>query len=56
MGKTFWIKKRKEDEILEQHHCNLGYAIQQVTEEIVMRMAKRLNELRNQITLLWLVA
>jgi carbamoyltransferase len=38
--KLFGFKKRKEDEILEQHHCNLGYAIQQVTEEIVMRMAK----------------
>ncbi len=38
--KLFGFKRRKEDEKLEQHHCNLGYAIQQVTEEIVIRMAK----------------
>src|SRR5690606_41616014 len=30
----------KPDSKLEQKHCNLAYAIQKVTEEIVIKMAK----------------
>ena len=37
--KLFGFKKKGEEDELEQHHCNLGYAIQQVTEEIVYKMA-----------------
>lgn len=35
----FGFKKRNEEDELQQHHCNLGYAIQAVTEEIVYKMA-----------------
>ncbi len=37
--KLFGFKKKTEEEELLQCHCNLGYAIQQVTEEIVYKMA-----------------
>lgn len=37
--KLFGFKKKEEDDELQQMHCNLGYAIQQVTEEIVYKMA-----------------
>jgi len=43
--KLFGFKKRNEGDALEQHHCNLGYAIQQVTEEIVLLMAKEAQRL-----------
>ncbi len=36
----FGFPRREEDDELQQHHCNLGYAIQLVTEEIVLKMAK----------------
>jgi len=35
----FGIKKRNAEGELEQQHCNLAYAIQEVTEEIVLKMA-----------------
>jgi carbamoyltransferase len=35
----FGIRKRQPEDNIEQHHCNLAYAIQQVTEEIVIKMA-----------------
>lgn len=35
----FGFKRRLAESDLEQHHCNLGYAIQKVTEEIVEKMA-----------------
>lgn len=38
-AKLFGFKRRNEEDELEQHHCDLGYAIQQVTEEIVQKMA-----------------
>lgn len=38
-AQLFGFKKRNEEDELLQEHCNLGYAIQQVTEEIVMKMA-----------------
>ncbi len=44
--KLFGIKTRKaESELLEQHHCNLALAIQLVTEEIVIKMAKEAKRL-----------
>src|ERR1019366_2547569 len=36
--------KAEEDE-LQQHHCDLGYAIQVVTEEIVIKMAAEAKKL-----------
>ncbi len=38
--KLFGFARREEEQELQQHHCNLGYAIQLVTEEIVLKMAK----------------
>lgn len=37
--KLFGFKRKTEDEPLLQYHCNLGLAIQQVTEEIVLKLA-----------------
>lgn len=36
----FGFPKRKPTEELQEHHCNLAYAIQQVTEKVVLLMAK----------------
>lgn len=36
----FGLKRREAEADLEQHHCNLGLAIQIVTEEIVLKMAE----------------
>jgi carbamoyltransferase len=35
----FGFPRRKEEEALQLYHCNLGLAIQQVTEHIVMKLA-----------------
>ena len=43
--KLFGFKKKEEEEELQQHHCDLGYAIQQVTEEIVFKMASEAKRL-----------
>lgn len=37
--KLFGIKKRLAESELEQVHCNLGLAIQQITEEAVLKLA-----------------
>src|SRR5690606_7418731 len=37
--KLFGFERREAEEELQQHHCNLALAIQQVTEEIVLKMA-----------------
>ncbi len=37
--KLFGFKRRDAEEELQQHHCNMALAIQQVTEEIVLKMA-----------------
>lgn len=37
--KLFGFKRRNENEDIAQHHCNLGYAIQKFTEEVVQKMA-----------------
>ena len=45
--KLFGFKARKPEDELLIHHCNLGLAIQQVTEEVVLKMAmetKRLTQ------------
>ncbi|GAB2768107.1 carbamoyltransferase [Rhabdobacter roseus] len=41
----FGFKKRNPEDTLEQEHCNLGLAIQRVTEEAVVRMAKEAKRL-----------
>jgi carbamoyltransferase len=43
--KLFGFPKRKPEEELMQHHCNLGLAIQAVTEEILVLMAKEAKRL-----------
>jgi carbamoyltransferase len=43
--KLFGFKKRTEAEEMKQHHCNLGYAIQKLTEEVVQKMAAEAKKL-----------
>ncbi len=43
--KLFGFPVRKPESALEQHHCNLGLAIQKVTEEIVLLMAAEAKKL-----------
>lgn len=43
--KLFGFKRKAEDDELLQHHCDLGLAIQQVTEEIVFKMAQETKRL-----------
>lgn len=43
--KLFRIKKRQPESELTQTHCNLGLAIQQITEEAVLRLARHAKEL-----------
>ncbi len=48
--KIFGFKARKAEAELQLHHCNLGLAIQEVTEEIVLKLgheAKRLTQSNN---------
>lgn len=45
--KLFGFKRKNEEDELQQHHCDLGYAIQQVTEEIVFKMAQEAKRLTN---------
>ncbi len=41
----FEFKTRKPEDELLQHHCDLGLAIQQITEEVVILMAKEAKRL-----------
>ncbi|MGM0579213.1 MAG: carbamoyltransferase family protein [Bacteroidota bacterium] len=41
----FGIQKREAEAELEQKHCDLGLAIQNVTEEIVIKMARHAKEI-----------
>lgn len=41
----FGFPRRKPESELEQKHCNLGLAIQQVTEEVVLKMAQEAKRL-----------
>ncbi len=43
--KLFGFPKRVDEKDLMQHHCNLALAIQQVTEEIVLKMARHAKDL-----------
>ena len=43
--KLFGFKSRKSEAELQPHHCNLGLAIQEVTEEAVLRMAREAKRL-----------
>lgn len=43
----FGFPRRDDENDLKQHHCNLALAIQQVTEEIVIKMAKEAKRLTN---------
>lgn len=43
----FSFPKRKSETNIEQKHCNLAMAIQQVTEEIVLKMAKETQRITN---------
>lgn len=36
--RLFGFPRRKDESLLEQHHCDLALAIQNITEEIVMKM------------------
>lgn len=38
--KLFGFKRRLADDDLKQHHCNLAYAIQKVTEDVVEKMVE----------------
>lgn len=41
----FGFPVRKPEDELQQHHCNLALAIQQVTEEIILKMAREAKRL-----------
>jgi carbamoyltransferase len=41
----FGFKTRRPEDELLQHHCNLGLAIQQITEEVVVMMAQEAKRL-----------
>jgi carbamoyltransferase len=43
--KLFGFPVRKESDPLEQHHCNLAFAIQEVTEEIIFKLADTAHKL-----------
>ncbi len=43
--KLFGFPTRKPENKLEQHHCDLGLAIQQITEEVVFLMAEEAKRL-----------
>ncbi len=43
--KLFGFKRRNEADELLQQHCNLGLAIQQITEEVVQKMAEEAKRL-----------
>jgi len=44
-ARLFGFNRRKPDDKIEQHHCDLAYAIQLVTEEIILAMAAHAREL-----------
>lgn len=45
--KLFGFPVRKSETNIEQHHCNLALAIQMVTEEIVLKMAREAKRITN---------
>jgi len=46
--KLFGIKRRQTSDKIEQVHCNLAYAIQQVTEDIILLMAKHAKDITKE--------
>lgn len=46
-AKLFGFKARKPEDELQTHHCNLGLAIQEITEEVVLKMAAEAKRLTN---------
>ena len=51
--KVFGFSVVKPDGKIEQKHCNLAYAIQNVTENIVLKMAIEAKELPEPIIYVW---
>ena len=49
----FGFKRRDDEDSIEQYHCNLGLAIQQVTEEIVLKMAQHARDITGCKTLVY---
>ena len=45
--KLFLFPIRKPDDEIKQHHCNLAMAIQIITDEIVVKMAKEAKKITN---------
>lgn len=45
--RLFGFKRRNESDEITQQHCNLALAIQTVTEEIVVKLAKQVKRLTN---------
>lgn len=43
--RLFGFSRRDSESNLEQHHCDLGLAIQEITEEIVIKLAKEAKKL-----------
>ncbi|MFA5792132.1 MAG: carbamoyltransferase [Candidatus Paceibacterota bacterium] len=43
----FGFRPKKETDLLDQHHCDLALAIQQITDEIVLKIAKTAKKLTN---------
>lgn len=43
--KLFGFKRRLSEDELEQHHCDLAFAIQEVTEEVIVKMAEEAKRL-----------
>ena len=43
----FGFSRRSSESLLEQHHCDLALAIQQVTEEVVLNLGKEAKKLTN---------
>ncbi|HKR06002.1 MAG TPA: carbamoyltransferase [Bacteroidia bacterium] len=43
----FGFPRRTSETELEQHHCNLGLAIQQITEETMLKMAQEAKRITN---------
>ncbi|MFT4526209.1 MAG: carbamoyltransferase [Bacteroidia bacterium] len=48
MASIFGIKKREPETEFNQEHCNLAMAIQQVTEEIVLKMSQEAQRLTGE--------
>lgn len=50
-ARIFGFPRRAAESPLEQHHCDLGLAIQRVTEDIVLRLARHAREVTGSANL-----